>query len=623
MAYGYAGKMLFVDLTTGTMTEETPDDAFYRSCVGGIGMGAKVLLERMKERVDALGPDNMLGFTTGPLTATGVYGGGRFTVVAKSPVTGGWADSNSGGTVGPELKMAGYDAVFFSGISEKPVCLVIDDGQARLVDASKLWGKDTYETDDMLQEELGGPGLWKISCIGPAGEQQSLLAGIVNEKGRIAARSGVGAVMGSKKLKAVAVRSRRGARIAVADSAGLKAIHKDYSQAIKESPFHQGLTAAGTGAGCSFLLSIGDCPSTNWTQTGTDSFPTCNNLDSANMDVYKLKSYACHSCSIRCGAIIEVKEGPFATQDETHRPEYETLAAFGPLCRNDNLEAVIKANEICNRMGIDTIGVGGTVAFAIECYENGLITSADTNGLELTWGNAAAMVELTRQMAHREGFGAVLADGSKWAAERIGKGSDRYAMNIGGRELPLHDPRMAPSQGTIYMCDSQPANHMNYVGASMLEQGAPLGADPVLESGAKELFGEWDKKADYFTRGNAYYILLSSAGLCNLYAHFYAPPVVELMRPVTGWDMDWTEGLETGKRILTMRQIFNVRQGVTPDAFKLPKRFEAALSAGPAAGTSIPFQDLKEGYFAAMGWDVKTGKPSAETLDKLGVASLA
>ena len=210
MPYGYAGKLLFVDLTNGTLTEETPDEAFYRSSIGGIGLGAQVLLDRIKAKVDALGPDNILGFTTGPLTATGVYGGGRFTIVTKSPLTGGWADSNSGGTLGPELKNAGYDGVFFSGVSARPVCLVIDDGKASLVDAEGLWGKDTYETDDALQEQLGDPGSWKISCIGPAGEQQSLIAGIVNEKGRIAARSGVGAVMGSKKLKALAVRAGKG-----------------------------------------------------------------------------------------------------------------------------------------------------------------------------------------------------------------------------------------------------------------------------------------------------------------------------------------------------------------------------------------------------------------------------
>ncbi len=621
MPYGYAGKLLFVDLSAGTLSEETPDDAFYRSCVGGIGLGAKVLLDRISGYVEALGPENILGFTTGPLTATGVYGGGRFTVVTKSPLTGGWADSNSGGTLGPELRTAGYDGVFFTGAAEKPVCLVIEAGQARLLDAGHLWGKDSYETDDALQEELGGPGAWKISCIGPAGEQQSLLAGIVNEKGRIAARSGVGAVMGSKKLKALAVRAAKGTRIPIADSAALKTVHKKYAEDIKNSPFHQGLTAAGTGGGTSFLLSIGDCPSANWAETGTDSFPTCSNVDSANMDVYKIKSYACASCSIRCGAIIKLDDGPFATDDELHRPEYETLAAFGPLCRNDNLESIIKVNDICNRVGLDTISAGTTVAFAIECYENGLISTDDTGGLELTWGNAENIVEITRQMARREGFGAVLADGSKKAAERIGKNSEQYAMNVGGRELPLHDPRIAPAQGAIYMTDSQPANHMNYVAAVILEQGHPLGPDPALASEGSEMFGEWDKKADYYTRGNAYYILLSSAGLCNLYAHFYAPPVVELLGPITGWDIDWEEGLKTGRRILTMRQLFNVRQGIKPQDFRLPKRFEDSLSAGPAAGAPVPpFEQLKADYYAAMGWDRETGEPLPETLLELGLA---
>ncbi|MBN1630255.1 MAG: aldehyde ferredoxin oxidoreductase, partial [Thermoleophilia bacterium] len=329
MIYGYAGRLLFVDLTTGTLTEESPDEAFYRGCIGGTGIGAQVLMTRMKPGADPLGPDNMLGFVTGPLTATGVYGGGRFMVTTKSPLTGGWADSNAGGTWGPELKTAGYDGVFFSGVAESPVCLVIDAGKPRLVPAAHLWGKDTYETEDTLQAELGGEGVWKISCIGPAGEQCSRLAGIVNEKGRIAARSGVGAVMGSKKLKAVAVRGKKGARIGVADKEGLKAVQKDYSEQIKKSGFLSGLSAAGTGSAVSFLISIGDCATKNWAATGADSMPTANNLDSANMDVYKIKPYGCHSCPVRCGALVKVEEGPYATQDETHRPEYETLGALG------------------------------------------------------------------------------------------------------------------------------------------------------------------------------------------------------------------------------------------------------------------------------------------------------
>ncbi len=619
MVSGYAGKLLFVDLSIGTIVEETPTEDFYRACVGGTGLGAKVIMERTEAGIDPLGPSNMLGFVAGPLTATGVYGGGRFMVTTKSPLTGGWADSNSGGTWGPELKKAGYDGVFVTGVSASPVCLVIDAGKARLIDAEVAWGKDTYEADDVLQDLLGEPGSWTISMIGPAGEQCSLLAGIVNEKGRIAARSGVGAVMGSKRLKAVAVRARKGSRIAVADKEGLKAVQKQYLEAIKASPFLKGLTAAGTGAGVSFLVSIGDCPTDNWAATGTEAMPSCGRLDSPNMDVYKLKAYGCAACPVRCGALVKIDDGPYASQDETHRPEYETLAALGTLCRNDSAEAIVRANEICNRYGMDTISVGASIAFAIECYEQGLIGAEDTGGLELRWGDSAAVVTLVEQMARREGFGAVLADGSRRAAETIGKGSEQYAMHVGGRELPLHDPRATPAMGLFYIADATPAQHCGSQGMAILDQGAPLGTDPLLQSESTEVFGGYDQKGEAYARGAAYWQLLSSAGLCSLYSQFDAPPVVELLRPVTGWDMDWEEGLRAGRRILTLRQAFNIREGLGPDHFRLPKRFEDPLSAGPAAGNDVPFERMREDYFAAMGWDRKTGIPLPETLADLDI----
>jgi aldehyde:ferredoxin oxidoreductase len=620
MPFGYAGKLLFVDLTTGEFSEESPDEEFFRMWVGGTGLGVRVLMERTRPGIDPLGPDNMLGFTTGPLTGTGVYGGGRYTVVAKSPLTGSWADSNSGGFFGPELKGAGYDGVFFIGAASKPVCLVIDAGKPRLMDANFLWGKDTYETDDALQASLGEPGSWRIACIGPSGEHRSLLAGIVNEKGRIAARSGMGAVMGSKNLKAVAVRAGKKGRLPVADKDGLREIQKTYLEQLKASPFHQGLTAAGTGGGTSFLLSIGDCPADNWATSGTDSLPTCSNLDSANMDRYKLDSYGCHTCPVRCGALIRVNEGPFASQDELHRPEYETLASLGPMCRNDNLEAVIRSNELCNRYGLDTMGVGNAIAFAMECHVNGLVSSEDAGGLDLSWGNPEAIVGLTQQMGERRGLGAILADGSKAAAQKIGKGSEQYAMQVAGRAIPYHDPRLAPSSATFYISDAVPAQHLGPQGMGVLEQGGALGADPLLQPGdSGELFGDYDKKGEIYSRGAAYIQLLSSAGLCCLYAQFYTPPVVELLKPVTGWDMDWLEGLNAGKRILTLRQAYNAREGLRPDDFRYPKRFETPLSVGPAAGQSIPAEVLRARYFEAMGWDGSTGKPRAETLTALGI----
>lgn len=621
MLNGYAGKILMVDLTAGTMKEESLSEDIYRNFIGGTGLGVRVLYERLKPKADPLGPGNILGFVTGPLTATPVPGSGRFTVVTKSPLTGAWADSNSGGFWGPTLKWAGYDAVFVSGISRKPVYLIISDGQAELKDASHLWGKDTYETDDRLQQELG-KSQWRISCIGPAGESCSLMSGIVNEKGRIAARSGVGAVMGSKRLKAVAVLGDRKNEIAIADTGKLNSVREKFTKDIKASGFHQGLAAAGTGGGTSFLISIGDCPTKNWNFTGLDSMPTCENLNSTNMDKYKLRSYGCHACPIRCGALIHIKEGPFATRGEMHRPEYETLAALGALCLNDNLESVIKANETCNLYGMDTIAVGGVIAFAMECYENGLINIEETGGIDLTWGNGEAVAALTEKIARREGFGAVLADGVRRAAERIGKGSEKYAMHVGGHRLPYHDPRLSPSLGTNYVADAQPACHMGPQGTALLEKGLPLGSDELLKSPKLAVYGDYDGKGLMYATGAEYYQLLSSSGLCALYSILFAVPVVELIAPVTGWNLDWEEGLKIGKRILTLRQAFNAREGIKPEAFKLPERVVAPQSMGPAAGVIIDFETLKKGYFEAMGWSIDSGKPNRQTLVDLGLDQL-
>jgi aldehyde:ferredoxin oxidoreductase len=619
MAHGYAGRILFVDLSAGVVTEEVPDELFYRTCVGGTGMGAKMTWERTRPGIDPLGPENLLTFATGPFSATGVYGGGRFMVTGKSPLTQGWADSNSGGTWGPQLKRAGYDALFVSGAADSPVGLVIDAGKPRLMAAAHLWGKDTYETDDLLRAELGDPKSWTVSCIGPAGERCSRIAGIVNEKGRIAARSGLGAVMGSKRLKAIAVRAAKGSRIRVADKDGLLAAQADYLAIIQESRFLTKLGTAGTAADTSFLLSLGDSPCGNWSATGADAFPTAGNLDGPKMDVYKLRGYGCSACPVRCGALVRIADGPYAMESESHRPEYETMAALGTNCRNDDVRAVIHANDICNRFGIDTVAVGGAIAFAMECYENGIVTAKDTGGLELTWGNAGAVVALTEQMARGEGFGAVLVDGCRQAAERIGRGAEEFAMHVGGRELPLHDPRFGPARGVFYTADATPANHCGPQGMAILDQGKALGTDPLLQSNSPGVFLGYEAKGDIYARGAAYWQLMSSAGLCSLFSTFDRIPVVELLRPVTGWDIGWSEGLTIGRRILTWRQAFNAREGLTPDDYRLPTRFLEALSAGPAAGQAVPFELLRKNYFLAMGWDPTSGEPHPETLASLGI----
>jgi aldehyde:ferredoxin oxidoreductase len=602
----YAGKILFVNLTEGELCEEEFPEQVYREFIGGNGLGVRILYERMKARVDALGPENILGFVVGGLTGTVAPGSGRHMVVTKSPLTGTWAESNSGGIFGPELKKAGYDAVFFHGISPLPVYLSIMGGTAELKDASELWGRDAYETQDLLQEMLGDRSV-RIACIGPAGEAKSLLAGIVSERGRIAARNGVGAVMGSKNLKALVVKG--GARnIVPADPERFSQALRQFNDLIKTNEYAKALSQAGTGSNISFLVSIGDAPLKNWQLNGLDALPSITNLDSVNMDKYKVGSYGCYACPITCGAIIRQKEGPYAIKDEMHRPEYQSLAALGGMLMNDNLEVVIKANDICNRYGIDTVGVGGVVAMAMECYENGLIDKADTDGIDLTWGNADAIVTLVEKIARREGFGAVLADGTQIAAEKIGKGAEQYAIAIRGKSLAYHDPRMSPSLGAANIADANPAHHMDSQITGMLADGASIGADPLLKASKENPF-------EGYAIGSGYHQLLNASGMCSLYTVATTPPpLAELIAGAAGWDFGWKEALAAGRRILTLRQAFNAREGLTPDQFELPKRISAP---------GIDYGALRNGYFAQMKWDVKTGKPSREVLEELGLAELA
>ncbi len=622
MLGGYAGKMLFVDLSKGSIHEEALPEKTYREFIGGYGLGIRVLYERIKPGAASLGEENILGIVTGVLTATSVPGSGRYGVVTKSPMTGAWSESNAGGTFGPELKTAGYDAIFFSGISPVPVYLLISGGKAELRDASALWGKDAYETVDSIHIETGNNKL-RVACIGPSGEAKSFLAGIVSERGRIAARGGAGAVMGAKRLKAVAVRGGTH-KITIARRDKMKEALEHFLSIIKANDFAKGLTAAGTGGAVSFLVSIGDSPVKNWRLTGTDSMPTVSNLDSGNMDKYKKSAYACQACPIRCGAIIEQREGPFAIPGESHRPEYESIAALGGLLMNDSLEAVIKANDICNRNGIDTISVGTAIAFAMECYENGLITRQDTDGIDLVWGNADGIVTLTERIAKREGFGAVLADGPTIAAERIGKGSAKYAMAVRGKGLPFHDPRMSPAGGTALIADANPGHHMNNQAAGMLENGVPIGKDPALQVPKTNPFSDFDKRGPTYATGFAYHQLFDDAGMCALYTVNTTPPdIAELIAAVTGWDFGWDEALKAGRRVLTLRQAFNAREGITPDQFDLPERIrEEALPVKSGAPPKIDYRALKAGYFEAMGWDIRTGLPSERILSELDLESL-
>jgi aldehyde:ferredoxin oxidoreductase len=603
----YAGKVLFIDLSKGALAEEILDEKIYREFIGGNGLGIRILYERMKALADPLGPGNILGFVVGSLTGTPAPGSGRHMLVTKSPLTGSWAESNSGGTFGPELKTAGYDAVFFFGISPTPVYLLLKDGKAELKDATDLWGKDAYDTQDLLQQTFHDSEL-KVACIGPAGEFQSLLAGIVSERGRIAARNGVGAVMGSKRLKAVAIKGGVRPIRAECPKKFDEAV-RNFNEIIRNNEYAKGLAAAGTGKDISLLVALGDTPLKNWSLSGLDALPSVANLDGGNMDKYKVGSFGCYGCPITCGAIIRQQTGPFAIKDQMHRPEYQTLAALGGMLMNDNLEAVIKANDICNRYGIDTMGVGSAIAMVMECRENGLLTREDTDGIDLTWGNAEAIVAMVEKIAKREGFGALLADGNDQAANRIGKGSERYSMAIRGKSLAYHDPRLSPSLGTANIADANPAHHMDSQITGMLSEGARIGSDPALQAPKQNPFAA-------YAIGSSYHQLLNAAGSCSLYTIATTPPpIAELIAGATGWDFGWEEALKAGRRILTLRQAFNAREGLTPDQFELPKRIVSTAK--------FDYVALRKGYFAEMKWDVQSGKPSREALTELDLSDLA
>jgi len=616
---GYAGKIGFVNLSSGEIREQALDEKLARDFIGGHGLGARILFENQKGRVDALGPENVLGFVTGPLTGTPVPTGSRYMVVCKSPLTGGWGDANSGGFFGPELKFAGWDAIFVSGIASKPSYLMITNAGIEIKDAAHLWGKDAIETEEALVAEIGDPKV-RVACIGPASEKLSLISGICNDKGRYAGRSGVGAVMGSKRLKAVAVRGK--GRVAVANSESVKKLNQEFSKKMREVAFIQTLMKYGTCGNTAALVGSGASPVKNWLLTGTESFPTVNQIDGDNVIAYETRKYGCFSCPIRCGGITTVSSGKYPVS-ETHKPEYETVAAFGNMCLNDDLDSIFKLNDMCNRGGLDTISAGSVIAFAMECYENGIITKADTDGIELTWGNAEAIIAMTEKIIRREGFGDVLADGVKVAAKRIGKGAEKFAMHVGGQEPGLHNVAFLPGRGTGFVADPTPGRHTAAAPYTRCDTNTAAGPYQELQFSGFEKY-QYSGKGPAAAAATNYWQVGASSGICLMPFMSGIFPILELINGVTGWDMSVSEALETGARIQTLRQMFNAREGISPSNYALPNRLTGIppKSEGPLRGITIDIDTLAGEYRKAMEWDPETGKPTEACLNKLGLLEL-
>ena len=624
MPYGYMGKICFVDLSKGEMHEEQLDSKIYRSFVGGEGLGASILIDRQPAHVDALGPDNMLGILVGLLTGCGVSSAARTTVVTKSPLTGTFGDANAGGYFAPELKACGYDGIFFKGISPKPVYLLVTEEKSELKDASHLWGKDTVETSTILRQELGDAKI-RVACIGPAGEKMSLISSIIIDQ-RAAARSGVGAVMGSKRLKAIVTRGRK--KPLLADSNSLKPLAKKYAKSLTETDYFviKTLRKYGTCGLVNLGTQLGLAPAKNWSTSGEDGFPAHAKLDGDNVIRFRTKKHGCADCVIRCGGVVRLDNGSHRSI-ETRLPEYETLVSFGNMCLNEDVQSIIKAEDLCDRYGIDTISTGNVIAFAMECFEKGFITIKETGGVELTWGNAPAILAVLEQIVERKGFGALLADGVKKAAELIGKGSDQFAVHIGGQELPYHDFRFElAGRGMTYISDPTPSRHERFTGGQLLQIGVPLGPEQELQPVSEIDPIDYHTLGQIYAIGTKYYEFFVSCGMCAFAMGACATfPLVDIISAVTGWDFTADELVETGERIQTVRQIFNFKEGVRPQDFHIPPRMkEPAAFLGPMKVDDIEYdyKAIRAAYYEALRWNPITGEPSAKRLNELGLKTI-
>jgi len=614
---GYVGRFLFVDLARGELSEETPDEVLLRHFVGGYGLGARILYERMPAGADPLGPDAMLGLVTGPVTGTSALMASRYCAVGKSPLTGGWGDANSGGEFGPALKYAGYDAVFVTGISPKPVYLFLEDGRAELRPADDLWGLDTVETDEALQARHGADV--RAACIGPAGERLVRIAAIVNDKGRAAGRSGLGAVMGSKRLKAVAARGDRAPSVAHRDQ--VNALRKKYLPLFKTHETALFLRKYGTAGYTKALASVGRTPIKNWAGSFADEFMDFDGVDGPAVIAHEEKKYACWHCVQSCGGIMRWEDN--GEEHEDHKPEYETLALVGTSCGIDDTVAILRLNEMCNRTGLDTISAGSTVAFAMECFEKELLTEEQLDGLSLTWGNAEAAMALLERVVERRGLGDVLAEGVMRASQKLGQGSEGFAIHSGGQELPAHDPRHEMDFGLVYQVSPTPGRHtQGGVGARNMppEQQAIFGLDPDLATQDPTAY-----HAQAYTASMSWLNTLNAAGFCSFSQMTLEPPFVpEFIAAVTGWDFGMPECLQTGQRIEHMRHLFGLREGYNPLKVQVAPRAmgRPPLRTGPRAGVTVEIDAVRDAYLKVMAWDPVTAMPSRERLEALGLAEL-
>ncbi len=615
----FNGKFLHVDLTAGTTTVEEVPTLTYRMYLGGAAMAAYLLSRELTPGADPLGPENVLVFATSPANGAPLSGSTRFSAAAKSPLSGGYGESEAGGWWGPELKFAGCDAIILKGVSPRPAYLWICDGQVELRDAAHLWGKISGEVQDTLKAETDKRA--RVLQCGIAGENGVRFANIVNELKHFNGRCGLGAVMGSKRLRAIAVRGH--GKLEAKNPEALAALltwHREtYDR--KTDMVHK----LGTARNVRSLDKDGILPTWNF-QRG--QFEQAEAIGGERLkETILVDEGTCFACAVACKRDVEVPE--LGVTPAYGGPEYETIGAAGSLCGVGDLKAIAKFNQRCAEYVMDTISTGVTIAFAMECVENGLLTEKDTDGLDVRFGNAAALLAMTEKIARREGFGAVLADGVRRAAQRIGKGAERFAMHVKGQEIPLHEPRGKQSLALAYTMAPGGADHGRHPHDPAYEGLHPDGGHALEPLGLCEPLKRLDlshRKVRAYYYASTWNIMMSSTGMCILAvapANIINPTkVTDLIRALTGWDTSLWELMKVGERGKALARVFNCREGISPQTEVLPARFHEAFTDGPLQGVRVEpeeFAKARRLYYQMEGWDPDTGWPSYAKLAELGI----
>ena len=649
MLYGFTGQILHVDLTTRTLSIETPDEAFYRRYPGGSLLGLYYLWQHTPPGTDPLAPENTLTFAVSAPTGLPVSGQSRATVTCKSPSSGGVADSQGGGFWPAELKFAGFDAIVVRGAADSPVYLWVHDGEAELRDASHLWGQVTYDAELALRDELGDKKI-EVAQIGPAGEKLSNFAAIMNMSNRAWGRTGVGAVMGSKKLKAIVVRGSR--KVEVPDRKKVTAVLRS----AKTSHNARGMEhfgRYGTAGVVQGQHNSGGLPVRNWDSGAMPTMEQAEAISGERLYDALLRGAeegkqdkegrdTCYACSVRCKRVVEAEWARNPIKPEYGGPEYESLATFGSYCGVDDIHALSYANQLCNMYGVDTISCGATLAWAMDCTAHGLLTAAETDGIHLAYGDAAAMIAMLEKTLRREGFGDVLADGSAKAADRLGKGHD-YLLTVKGQELPAHMPHVKRGIGLIYAVNPFGADHQSsahdpsyhpkiYEGRSAERPGHKVFLNEIGLDKPQHPTALNEEKVEFMLKTQYNFSAADTLGLCQfVYGptwQLYGPAsMAELLAASTGWEVDVAEIQEIGRRRLNLMRAFNAREGITAEKDTLPKKlYRQALQGGRTDGVALDEAEYRTAiaaYYAQAGWDAAGGVPTRETLTAVDLAWVA